>query len=525
MSRKTTSMSKIKQMLLLLQASKGIKTIASITGISRNTIKSYKVRLDKMDASIDDLLLLDDPVLESVFHAGNPAYSDKRFDTLKLLLDDYIKELENPRNHLTRFTLWQEYRSEHPDGYGYSQFCFHLGQHQSASHPTMVLSSTPGDKLLVDFAGDTLSYVDIHTGEIITCQVFVACLQYTDYGFAMAVQSQTIDDFVYALTRCLHALGGVPVQVVPDNLKTAITRANPYEPTINQVLLDMANHYGFAVTPTRVRKPRDKALVEDQVKLIYHRVYARIRKQTFHSLSELNAAMKKHVIAHNQTRMQRYPHTREERFLSVEKPCLKPLPDTDFEIKYYVKMKVSTNNHIYLGRDKHYYSVPYQWIGWKVKVAYTHTMVWIYADGQQPVSHLRSFGPDPYTTNKDHLCSTHLHYLNRSPEYYINLAKRKTPVLGELFESLFKDSSRPPEQLYKSCEGILHLHRKTEIGLFERACHLAMAEQQLSYGFLKKVIANKALTNYGSALRAKPLPKHENIRGAEYYAKQLELHF
>lgn len=115
MSGKTTSMSNIKQMLLLLQASKGIKTIASITGISRNTIKSYKVRLEKMDASIDDLLLLDDPVLESVFHVGNPAYSDKRFDTLKLLLDDYIKELENPRNHLTRFTLWQEYRSEHPN--------------------------------------------------------------------------------------------------------------------------------------------------------------------------------------------------------------------------------------------------------------------------------------------------------------------------------------------------------------------------------------------------------------------------
>jgi transposase len=525
MAGKITSMSKIKQMLLLLKASKGVKTIASITGISRNTIKSYKVRLGKMDASIDDLLLLDDPELESLFHAGNPAYSDKRFDTLKLLLDDYIKELENPKNHLTRYTLWQEYRSENPEGYGYSQFCYHLGQHQSASHPTMVLHSSPGDKLLVDFAGDTLSYVDIATGEVITCQVFVACLQHTDYAFAMAVHSQTIDDFIYALSCCLRALGGVPVQIVSDNLKTAITRADRYEPSINQVLWDMANHYGFVVNPTRVRKPRDKALVEDQVKLVYHRVYARIRKQTFHSLSELNAAIKKHVTAHNQTRMQRYPHTREERFLSVEKPCLKPLPDTAFEIKYYVKMKVSTNNHIYLARDKHYYSVPYQWIGWKVKVAYTHTMVWIYADGQQTVTHLRSFGPDPYTTNKNHLCSTHQHYLNRSPEYYINLAKRKNPVLGELFECLFNDSSRAPEQLYKSCEGMLSLHKKTEPELFERACQLAIAEQQLSYGFLKKVIANKALINYSTALKAKPLPKHENVRGAAYYAQQLELNF
>lgn len=525
MAGKTTSMSKIKQMLILLKAEKGVKTIAGLTGISRNTIKSYKVKLEKMDTSIDDLLRLDDPELESVFHSGNPAYSDNRFDKLKLLLDDYVKELEEPKNHLTRYTLWQEYRLEHPDGYGYSQFCFHLGQHKRASHPTMVLSSTPADKLLVDFAGDTLSYVDMQTGEIITCQVFVACLQHTDYAFAMAVHSQTIDDFVHALTSCLQNLGGVPVQIVPDNLKTAITRANRYEPTINQVLLDMANHYKFAVTPTRVRKPRDKALVEDQVKLIYHRVYARMRKLTFHSLSELNAAIKKNVIAHNQTRMQQYPYTREERFLSLEKPCLKPLPETAFEIKYYAKMKVATNNHIYLGRDKHYYSVPYQWIGWNVKVAYTRTMVWIYADGQQTVTHLRSFGPDPYTTNKDHLCSTHQHYMNRSPDYYINLARRKTPVLGELFECLFKDGSRPPEQLYKSCEGILHLHRKTEAGLFEKACHLAIAEEQLSYGFIKKVIGNKALTGYSSALRAKPLPKHENVRGAEYYAKQLELYF
>ena len=202
---------------------------------------------------------------------------------------------------------------------------------------------------------------------------------------------------------------------------------------------------------------------------------------------------------------------------------MKALPETAFEIKYYANVKVGANNHIYLGRDKHYYSVPYQWIGWNVKVAYTRTMVWIYAHGQPAVTHPRSFAPDPYTTEKDHLCSTHRHYLNRSPGYYVNLAKRKSPVLGELFECLFKNSGRPPEQLYKSCEGMLFLHRKTETGLFEKACRLAIAEKQFSYGFLKKVIANKALMDYGTALRAKPLPKHGNVRGAAYYAKQLEL--
>jgi transposase len=517
-------MSQIKKMYLLLKAGKWVKTIVSITGIARNTVRSYKAKLALMDVDLDELIQLDDPVLEARFHAGNPAYSDNRFEELKVLIDGYLKELENPKNHLTRHALWREYRAEQPQGYGYSQFCYHLSQHQSSNHPSMVLSSVPADKLLIDFAGDTLSYVDMQTGEIIECQVFVACLRHTDYGFAMAVHSQSIEDFTYALKCCLKYLGGVPVQIVPDNFKSAVVKANRYEPTINQVLQDMGNHYGFAVTPARVRKPKDKALVEDQVKLIYHRVYAKLRKQISHSLNELNQAIIQKVLEHNQTRMQQHPYTREERFLSIEKPCLKPLPLTDFETKYYAKLKVAKNNHIYLGRDKHYYSVPYQWIGWEVKVTYTHTMVWVYATGQEPAIHLRSLKLGGYTTKKEHLCSSHQHYLDRSPQYYIDLAKRKSYVLGRFVELMFQ-SPRPPEQLYNTCNGILQLHRATDADIFERACHIAIGEQQLSYGFLKKIIANKAVMQYVQTRKLKALPQHENVRGAEYYAEQLELPF
>lgn len=310
MAGKTKSMSQIKQMLQLFKSGKGIKTIVRLTGLARNTVKSYIAKLEKMPFSIDQLLVLDDPVLETHFHAGNPAYSDNRFEAIKQLMDGYIRELENPKNHLTRHALWQEYLSEHPNGYRYSQFCFHLNQHQTARNPSMVLSSVPAERLLVDFAGDTLCYVDINTGEIIQCQVFVACLQHTDYAFAIAVRSQSTEDFIYALACCLRQLGGVPSLLIPDNLKSAVITSNRYEPRINQVLQDMGNHYGFTVVPTRVKKPKDKALVENQVKLIYHRVYAKLRKQVFHSLGELNQAITEKVLDHNQTRMQQHPFTR-----------------------------------------------------------------------------------------------------------------------------------------------------------------------------------------------------------------------
>ena len=524
MAGKTKSMSQIKQMLQLFKSGKGIKTIVRLTGLARNTVKSYIVKLEKMPFSIDQLLVLDDPVLETHFHAGNPAYSDNRFEAIKQLMDGYIRELENPKNHLTRHALWQEYLSEHPNGYRYSQFCFHLNQHQTARNPSMVLSSVPAERLLVDFAGDTLCYVDINTGEIIQCQVFVACLQHTDYAFAIAVRSQSTEDFIYALACCLRQLGGVPSLLIPDNLKSAVITSNRYEPRINQVLQDMRNHYGFTVVPTRVKKPKDKALVENQVKLIYHRVYAKLRKQVFHSLGELNQAITEKVLDHNQTRMQQHPFTREERFLSIEQPCLKPLPDTVFQIKHYTELKVAKNNHIYLARDKHYYSVPYQWIGSKVKVIYTQTLVSIFAPHQEPIIHIRSLTQGGYTTLKGHLCSTHQHYLDRSPHYYIELAKGKTEVLGQLFERMFNQTSRPPEQLYRTCEGMLQLQRKTAHDIFEKACHLALGEEQYSYRFVSNVITRKTISDM-TFQTTKPLPEHENILGSQYFKSQLEINF
>jgi transposase len=513
MAGKPKQMSQIKQLLQLHKQGKGKKEIARNLRMSKNTVKVYLEKLSLLKLDVDELLSLDDPVLMAKFHPGNPAYSDGRFEQFKASLDYYVKELK--LKGVTRKLLWEEYRQEYPSGYGLTQFCFHLGQHIIAQNPSMVLQHKPGEKLFVDFAGKKLSYIDRQTGELIHCHVFVACMPHSDYSFVMAVKSQCIDDFLHALKCCLNELGGVPQVLVPDNLKSAITRANKYEPEVNRALEDFANHYGFTVIPARSYKPKDKALVENQVRLIYTRIYAKLRNVTFFDLASLNKGISEKTKDHNQTRMQQKPYSRQECFLANEKPLLAALPATDFEIKYYRQLKVAKNNHIYLGQDKHYYSVPYIHIGAKANVVYTRSMVRIYVAGKQIAVHQRNYSPGRYSTQKEHLCSHHQHYLDRSPDYYLERAKRKSEPFHQLIREVF-NQNRHPEQLYRTCDGYFNLQRSTEAEKFNRACAIALEYKNYAYHFLSNLIKNN-MTDYQQSETEKSLPKHDNIRGREYY--------
>lgn len=521
MAGKPKKMSQVQQILQMHKQGHGTKTIARNLGISKNTVKVYLNKYSSSKLSLDTLLKMEDHALEKVFHPGNPAYKDGRFDDLKSNLDYYEEELK--RVGVTKKLLWEEYRLANPGGYSLSQFTHHLAQYQLTKNPSMVLRHEPGEKLFVDFAGKKLSYIDRTTGEIIDCQVFVACLPYSDYSFCMAVPSQRTDDFIYALQTCLQCFGGSPKVLVPDNLKSAIVKSNKYEPTVNQVLEDFANHYGIAVVPARARKPKDKALVENQVKLVYNRVYARIRNREFFSLHDLNKAIAEYTTLHNQTRMQNRDYCREEHFLSNEKHLLQNLPETLFEIKYYKEYKLAQNNHIYLGEDKHYYSAPYQYIGKKLKVVYTRSIVRIFYSFNQIAVHQRDFTKGTYTTVKEHLCSTHQHYLNRSPEYYINRAKNTSEPMQQLITLVFSQR-KYPEQLYRSCDGLFSLQRNTPEDTFNKACQIAIENRNYSYGFVHNLIKNK-MTGQENELPDKPLPVHKNIRGKEYYNSQLSLNF
>jgi transposase len=370
MAGKLTTMSKIKQLIQLHESGVSNRQIAGILSLNKGTVNEYVNKLKLGEMQTCELLQLDEPVLEGKFSAGTAAFTDPRYEQFKELLPYFEKELE--RKYVTRHLLWKEYLEKYPSGYRYTQFCYHLSQQIVARKPSAILNHEAGEKLFVDFAGDTLEYVDIETGEVFKVQVFVGCLPYSDYSFCMAVRTQSTDDFLYALSCCLKHFGGIPKILVPDNLKASVIKADRYEPELNRVMEDFANHYGFVVCPARPYRPKDKAKVESQVRIIYSRVYAKLRNQRFFSLEELNRALAEKTLEHNQTRMQRCDYSRRERFLADEKDKLRPLPETEYEKKYYAELKVENNCHIYLAKEKRYYSVPYIYIGEKVQVIHAY---------------------------------------------------------------------------------------------------------------------------------------------------------
>ncbi|MCF0224530.1 MAG: IS21 family transposase, partial [Fibrobacter sp.] len=278
MAGTTKEMSLIKQVILLKQKGESNRGIARSLSINKETVNRYMKVITRNGWSLDMLLSKDDPELEKMFHAGNPAYTDSRMEEFLQLLPYYKEQLSNPKNHVSRQVLYEEYKASHQDGYGQSQFYYHLKQNLVAQKDVVaVLSNTykPGEKLMVDFAGDKLSYVDIETGEEIKAEVFVACLPYSDYTYVICVPSQKTEDFLHAIRMCFEHLGGVTPIVTPDNLKSAVISNDRHEPKLNKALEDMGNYYHFVVLPCDPVRPTQKALVEDSVKITYNRVYAK----------------------------------------------------------------------------------------------------------------------------------------------------------------------------------------------------------------------------------------------------------
>lgn len=519
MAGKSKDMSQIKQLLLLKKDGVSNRKAAAIIGINKETVNNYMSKINADELGIDGLLRLDDPVLEHRLKGGTPAYTDKRFETFKNLLP-YLQE-EMKRKHVTLKLLWEEYRKEHPDDhYSLTQFRYHYNQNTEAKKesPSTILADirTGGEKLFLDFAGDTMGYVDVETGEIVQCQAFVATLPASDYGFIQFVPSQRTEDFVHAVIQCLRHLGGVPRMLVPDNLKAAVVKTDRYEPSLNRVLEDMANHYGTVVVPARPVHPRDKSSVEGSVRLVYMRVFAELRNETFYSIGELNRAASLKMKAHNQKRMQKHPYTREERFLAIDKPGLKPLPEKDFEIISYTDLKVSANCCIYLGRDQHYYSVPYRYIGRTAHVAYTRTLVKIYVDGEPAATHVRDYGRGKYTLVKEHLASRSQEYRGLSANTYIERAERAMKSLGDVVRHIFYSSGMPAETHYRTCEGLLNLQRNSDPVVFRTACETALSLDRCNYRFIRSLVESKCAGVTRQNLPLAPA-EHDNIRGKEYF--------
>jgi transposase len=526
MAAKQINMSTIKQLLLLHNQQKGKKEIARLLGISKNTVKKYLTTFSSLNHPIKDLLLKDAEALALLLNGEERQDESVRYKNLIEDIDYFKTELR--RHNVTRKLLWIEYRKRHSGGYEYAQFCHHLRQNIKSTQVSMVINHDPGEQLYIDFAGKTWPVYDQEFGNGYSKkQLFIANLGYSQYGYVEAVATQKVEDFIAALRRCLEYFGGSPKSIIPDNLKSAVIKTDRYEPSLNKVLEDFGNHYSTTIIPARSAKPKDKALVENMVKHVYAGIWGPVRDRKYFTLSELNDAIKEGLEEYNSKKFQRKEDSRLSLFESDEKQLLIPLPDTKFELKKYRQLQVQKNSHIYLNEDKHYYSIPYAYIGKKTKVIYTNSLVSIYYKFVQVAVHQRNRKPHYYTTLQEHLPSHFNDYKDRSPDYYKKWAQNQSVATQEIIDKIFS-SRLHPEQAYRTCDGIKHLAKKIDKNVFAKACQIAVAYQSYSYTFIKSLIEN-GMTNQelpdtdlcNNETKIGNVQDHENMRGSKYYQNQI----
>ena len=514
MAGETISMIKLKQIFLLRNNGSSYESISKIVQSSRNTVKKYLRLAEQRGYSLQDLAGQGDQELEKLF--SQPVqFSKNRYLDLEQLFPWMQKELK--RTGVNRWFLWGEYKSQHPDGYSYSQFCDHYSRWTESSSASMHLEHLPGEKLFIDFSGKKLQIVDRKTGEIQKVEVYVALLGHSQLTYVEALADQKKESFIKATENALHYFQGVPMALVPDNLKSAVNKAVKYEPLLNKDFLDFANHYGISVYPARSKKPKDKALVEKAVSIVYTRIFAPLRDRVFFSLEELNFAIKELLEKYNKDYLfQKEAISRRDKFEKNERQSLKPLPGKLYELKYYKTAKVMKNCHIQL--EKHYYSVPFRYIGKQVKIIYTSSTVYIFYKSDRIALHVRSKMTFKYTTIKDHLPSTHQFVSEWSPDKFISWAERISPVVKKYIENILGQKIYP-EQAYRSCIGILSYEKKLGKQRLINAIERAVFYNVYNYTAVKKILEGglDSLTMDDNINNQQSIPFHENIRGKERY--------
>lgn len=513
MANKRTDMSKLRQMIRLHGQGESKLKISRLTGVSRNTLKKYIKIYGFLGLSVPAVELMNDRDLDVLFGQNLLPLPSTRYQALEAIFPDIEKGLK--KRGVTRQQLWEKYIAQYPEGYKVSQFKNHYNQWLRRSKPVMHIDHIAGDKMYIDYAGEKLHLVDEHTGEITNVEVFISVLGASQLTYIEATNSQSKEDFIGSCERALHYYGGVPKAIVPDNLKSAVTKSDRFEPTLNQSFENFALHYNTAILPARVYKPKDKSLVEGAVKIAYRRIYAILDKEVFHTLPALNKAISGLLETHNNTLLTDRPYSRRKLFEDIERVTLSPLPVFEYEFKRQQMSTISTNGHVCLKEDKHYYSVPYQYIGKKVKILYTLTHVEIFYNYASITIHRRNYKEYGYCTMPEHLASTHQYLAQWNPERFLQWAQTIDESV-KTFVGQLLDSRMHPEQSYKACQGVLGFERKVGRERLINACKRAIEYQSYSYRTIKTILENK----YDQLPVAEPLPdlpQHNNIRGGDYF--------
>ena len=411
--------------------------------------------------------------------------------------------------------LWREYREQHQNGFGYSQFCHHYGSYIKTIAPVMRQKYKGGEKTFVDYAGMTVDWIDYKSGEIFTAEIFVGCLGASQYIYAEATASQQLPDWINSHINMFEYFNGVSEIIVPDNLKAGVTKAHRYDPDINANYQHFAEHYGVAIVPARAYSPKDKAKVENGVGIIERQVLAPLRHMTFTSLGEINAEIKKRLTILNNQPFQKMQTTRLELYEQLDKPALKPLPPARYQYAAWKKAKINLDYHFVF--DDCFYSVPYQYIGKKVEIRATGKSVECFYDNLRIATHMRSHKKYSFATVAEHMPKNHQEHAKFSPNRLQNWASKIGENTAAFVNHMIKSRSFP-EQAYRSCLGLLRLSNYYGDMRLDKACHKALLAGATRYQQVEAILKNNLEEVPANNINLNtPLIVHKNIRGPDYY--------
>lgn len=506
--RRGLTMRQIRLMLRLAQQGVSAREIGRTLGVARSTVQDGLERARAADLSWPLPADLTDDALQRLLftRAGVKQGFRRRAEPDWAAL---TSELKKPG--VTLQILWEEYAAVHPDGYRYSRFCDLYREFEKRLSPTMRQSHVPGDKVFVDFSGKTLPIVDPRTGEVREAQIFVAVLGASGYTYAEAVWTQGLSDWIGAHVRLFAHLGGVPRLVVPDNLKSGVNKASFYDPELNRSYGMMASHYGVAVLPTRPRRPRDKAKVENGVRFAQTCILGRLRKQTFFSLAEANAAVAEALERINTHVIRRLGVTRRHLFETLDRAALGSLPVEAYEFAEWRFARVSIDYHVEF--DKFFYSVPHALIREEVDVRATQRTIEVFHRGQRIAAHERRYGGPRHATTPEHMPSSHRRYADWTPERFRSWAGSIGPNTQGLVIAIL--TRRPhPEQGFRTCLGVMRLFKSLDRSRAEAVAARAVEIGAFTHASIGSIIEH-GLERPRPATAS--VGEHANVRGPGYY--------
>lgn len=503
-------MSKIKDILrLVLTTNLPLTQIAAAMAVSRNTVKRYRNAAVAKQMRWEDIFQMEPAELDATFNNAKGRLVAKRMPDFSAIAE------ELKAAGVTRQLLWEEYRLPDADNaLSYSQFAFYLREHQQKLNLSMRQTHVPGYAAYVDFSGKRPHYVDQSTGEIVFVEIFIGVLGYSNLTFVVATGSQKLPDWIQANVQMLEYFECAPMVVVPDNLRSAVTKSGR-EPVINRAYQDMARHYALVVLPARAGKPKDKPKVEGAVLIAQRWILARLRKMTFFSLAELNKEIAQLLELMNSKPFKKIPGSRRSRFEEQERARMQALPATRFEFaEWSTPQTVPPDYHVCA--DHHWYSVPHGLVRQKVEIRLTTSTVEVYQTGSRVASHARSQVESGHTTDPSHRPPAHRAYAERTPEKLKEWSKTLGASTAVVIHHLL--DCKVPQVNMPACESIQKLARQHGNESVEAACQRALEIKSPTLKSVRSILntGRLRLQREGES-KDRSLPSHSNVRGATYF--------